>query len=292
MPAEYSNLLCETFGPVLRISLNRPERLNALSHGQDSVHENLTEALRVADAADEVRCIVITGTGRAFSSGGDVTQHTEEISSLTVWKGGARHTAWDNVIFHEEEDGDWELIHNLHKPVIAMVNGMCYGAGLILAAHCDLRVASDEARFGLIETRMGASGVDVFPYIIGHQWAKFLALSGEIVSAKRAQQIGLVLDVIPSDELWSRTLDLAQRISAMPRYGVMLNKRNIDGSLDMMGWANNKRFSQSHKAVIEAMAGYAEAADGQPLRQIMAEKGFAAFKKARDRPFVEPWLPD
>ncbi len=181
MQLDYTNLVCEMFGPVVRISFNRPEQLNALSHGPDSVHENLNQALGEADADDDVRCIVVTGTGRAFSSGGDMRQGRQEMPSLTVWNGGARHNAWDSYMFHEEEDGDMELVHNLHKPVIAMINGMCYGAGLIFAAHCDLRLASDRARFSLIEARMGASGVDVFPYIIGNQWAKFLMLSGEII---------------------------------------------------------------------------------------------------------------
>ncbi len=98
--------------------------------------------------------------------------------------------------------------------------------------------------------------------------------------------------MIPHDDLWPRTLDLATRISAMPRYGVMLNKRNIDGTLDMMGWAANKRFSRSHKTIIEAMSEYAEAADGRLLSAIRAEDGFEGFKKARDTPFADPWLRD
>ena len=139
---------------------------------------------------------------------------------------------------------------------------------------------------------MGASGVDVFPYIIGPQWSKFLMLSGEIISARKALEIGLVINVVPHEELWERTLDLASRISAMPRFGVMLNKRNVDGTLDMMGWASNKRFSRSHKAIVEAMGEHAEASDGRLLRQIRAEDGFQAFKEARDKAFREPWFRD
>jgi enoyl-CoA hydratase/carnithine racemase len=292
MKLDYTNLVCETFGPVLRMTINRPERLNALSHGPQSVHADLNEALQEADIDDNVRCIVVTGQGRAFSSGGDMGGENPTLESLTQWQGGRRQNAWDNYIFHEEEDGDMELVHNLHKPVIAMINGLCYGAGLIFAAHCDLLIASDQAKFSLIESRMGASGVDVFPYLVGPQWAKFLMISGEIISAQRAQQIGLVLEVIPHQELWERTLDLASRISAMPRFGVMLNKRNIDGTLDMMGWSSNKRFSRSHKALIEAMADRAQATDGRLLRAIISEEGFQAFKEARDQPFREPWLRD
>lgn len=290
MATTYSNILSDSFGAVRRLSINRPERLNALSHGPGSVHDELNKAMVEADGDDDVRCIVITGVGRAFSSGGDTRADRTEMPSLTRWEGGARHTAWDSYVFHEDEDSDMELVRNLHKPVIAMINGMCYGAGLIYAAHCDLRVASDQARFSLIEGRMGASGVDVFPFIIGIQWSKFLMLTGEIISAKKAKEIGLVLEVISQEELWPRTLDLATRIAAMPRFGVMLNKRNVDGTADMMGWAANSRFSRSHKAILEAMDEHAETADGRKLRSIMAEEGFDAFKSARDAPFSTPWI--
>jgi enoyl-CoA hydratase/carnithine racemase len=288
----YANLLCDQFGAVIRISINRPERLNALSYGPGSVIDDLNRALRDADSDDEIRCIVVTGEGRAFSSGGDTRSQAPEVPSLTRWEGGPRHTAWDNFVFHEEAMAPLELVRNLHKPVIAMINGMCYGAALMYAAHCDLRIASDGATFSLIEARMGASGADVFSFLIGVQWTKFLILTGEIISASKAKEIGLVLEVIPQDDLWPRTLDLATRIASMPRFGVMLNKANVEGAMDMMGWSANKRFSRSHKALVESMANFAESTDGRMLREILAEDGFAAFKTARDAGFAVPWLQD
>lgn len=292
MTTEYRYLICERFDSVLRITINRPERLNALSYGDGSVHGELEQALLEADRDDDVRCIVVTGVGRAFSSGGDTQAQNPEIPSLVRWEGGPRRTAWDQYIFHEEADEVLEYVRQLHKPVIGMINGICYGAGLMYAAHMDLRIAADSARFSLIEGRMGASGADVFPFLIGQQWTKFLMLSGEIISAQKAKEIGLVLEVVRDEELWERTLDLATRIAAMPRFGVMLNKRNIDGTADMMGWSINKRYSHSHKPLVEAMGDEAATPDGRNLRQILHEEGFDAFKTARDAAFATPWLRD
>lgn len=292
MTTEYQHLLCDRFDAVLRVTINRGERLNALNYGPGSVHEELEHALLDADRDDDVRCIVVTGVGRAFSSGGDTAAENPEVPSLVRWEGGPRRNAWDQYIFHEEADAVLEYVRQLHKPVIGMINGLCYGAGLMYAAHMDLRVASDRARFSLIEGRMGASGADVFPFLIGQQWTKFLMLSGEIISARKAKEIGLVLEVVPDQELWERTLDLATRIASMPRFGVMLNKRNIDGTADVMGWSVNKRFAHSHKPLVEAMGEHAATPDGRNLRQILEDDGFEAFKTARDAPFTTPWLRD
>jgi enoyl-CoA hydratase/carnithine racemase len=271
----YETIRYEVQGRAAVVTLSRPEVLNALN---DQMREELGTALRIADEDEDVRVVVVTGTGRAFSSGAEL--------------GGSRRreTVNDWFLSHERNDRWAASIHELHKPTIAAVNGICYGAGLILAAHCDLLVAADDSRFSLIEARMGSAGAAVLPYLIGPQWTKFLILTGEVIEAAKAKEIGLVLEVAPAAALLERVLDLARRIGAMPPIGTMLNKRGVDGTLDLMGWSNNVAFHRSHAAVTDAMMEHAVADDGRKLRAILREEGWDDFKQARDRPFESPWL--
>jgi enoyl-CoA hydratase/carnithine racemase len=276
---ELSNVIYEVSDRIATVTLNRPDRLNALSHGPGSMHEDIATALTMADSSDDVRVVVITGVGRAFCSGGDMRG------------GGApRTSAMDWLYFHEEEDVDNARIRDLHKPTIGAINGLCYGAGFIMAAHFDFLVAVESARFGMIESRMGNTSIAVFPYLVGAQWAKFLMLSGELISAQRAKEIGLVLEVFPEDRFQQKVRDLARRIAAMPHEAVILNKREVNGTLDMMGFRANKTFALSHNAVVDSMSDGAKAADGRVLRDVLKTDGFKAFKEARDAAFTEPWL--
>ncbi|WP_280421832.1 enoyl-CoA hydratase/isomerase family protein [Nocardia carnea] len=278
MAGRFAHLRYETENRVATITLNRPERLNALSHGPTGVHAELVAALAVADKDPEVRCVVLTGAGRAFSSGGDLQADPPHEGPL----------AWFR--FMEEEDHDFAALRDCRKPVIAAVNGLCYGAGLILAAHADIRIASSAARFGFIESRMGGTGIEVFPFLIGIEWSKFLMFTGELISAEKAKEIGLVLEVVDEDRFAERIRDLAQRIAAMPWQGVQLNKRVIDTAADMMGLHNQKVAARGINALVGSSSKDAEAADGRRLTDVLAQEGFKGFLRARDAAFRTPWL--
>jgi enoyl-CoA hydratase/carnithine racemase len=114
--------------------------------------------------------------------------------------------------------------------------------------------------------------------------------TGEIISADKAKEIGLVLEVVPDDELQARVRALATRIVAMPGNGVEMNKQQVNGTLEMMGWTANRTFSASHGAVLDAAAKGATLRDGRDLLKIHEEEGFKAFKEARDAAHKEPWL--
>lgn len=275
---EFEQIRYEVDGPVATLTLNRPERLNALSHGPDGMHHEITTALRLADQDQAVRCVVLTGAGRAFSSGGDLVTDPP------------RDGVVDWYDFMREEDADFAVVRDMRKPVIAAINGLCYGAGLILAAHTDIRIASSAARFGFIESRMGGTGIEVFPFLIGVQWAKFLMFSGELISAERARDIGLVLEVIPADRFQPKVRELALRISAMPPQGVRFNKHVIDSATDLMGLQNQKVAARALNAIVGATSRDARAADGRLLRDVLREGGFREFLRARDAAFREPWL--
>ena len=259
---------------VVELSLNDPDRLNPIGMGMLTA---LRCAFAAVDADDEIRCVILAGRGRAFSAGGDMD-------------GVSGDGATDWLSFYERFDEVLSAVRQSRKPTVAAVDGLCYGAGMMLAAHCDFVVGSSEATFGLIEGRMGAPCGGVFPYLIGAQWAKFLALTGEIISAERARQIGFLLEVIQRDVFAERVQALAARIAAMPPLGVRLNKQNIDGSVDMMGWDQNLLFTRAIKAVLQSAAGEARSADGVPLRDLLRREGLRAFIAARDAAFTTPWL--
>ena len=149
-------------------------------------------------------------------------------------------TTYDWYRIHSEMVEHLNRVQDCMKPVVATVNGLCYGSGVILAAHCDMVIASDAATFGFVEGRMGLAGIGMLPFHIGGQWAKFLITTGEVITATRAQDIGLALEVVRAADLAARVQGLGERIAAMPPYGVELNKRSVNATLDAMGWPRRR----------------------------------------------------
>ncbi|MBS1677066.1 MAG: enoyl-CoA hydratase/isomerase family protein [Actinobacteria bacterium] len=261
---------------VAEIALDDPAHLNPIGYG---VLDGLVDAFEEIDSDPEIRCAILTGRGRAFSAGGDMSGVTEE-------------TAEQWYEFYGRFDTALDRLRGARKPVIAAVNGICYGAGMMLAGQCDLVVASEAARFGLIEGRMGSPTGGPFPYLVGPQWAKFLMLTGETISAHRAERIGFVLETVAVDRFAARVDALAARIAAMPPTGVMLNKQNVDGMMEMMGWNQGAIYTRALKAVLQSTAGQARSADGTRLRDVLQNDGLRAFIEARDAAFKTPWLAD
>jgi 2-(1,2-epoxy-1,2-dihydrophenyl)acetyl-CoA isomerase len=271
----YDEIVYDESEAIGTITLNRPAQLNAMG---ERMRAEVTAALRAAEASPAARVVVLTGAGRAFSSGADIGPR------------GQTPTVHEMYLKYEDLDREMDVLRELRKPVIAAVNGLCYGYGLMLAAHCDLVVASDRATFSMIEARMGSSGATTLPYLIGPQWAKLLMLAGEVLSARTAERIGLVVKVVPHDRLGERVRQLARRIAAMPAAGVLLNKRAIDATMDMMGWTTNVLFHRSHAILTDSMVPRARTPDGRLLQEIFEREGFPAFKQARDAAFREPWV--
>jgi enoyl-CoA hydratase/carnithine racemase len=262
---------------VATLTLNRPDRLNAMDHGPGSLQRELIETLEELDRDDRVRCFVVTGAGRAFSSGGELGAAQE------------LNTAGDWYWFLSGEDADNERIRALRTPTIGAINGICFGAGLIMAAHFDFLVAAESARIGLIETRFGGTGIDVLAFHVGPQWAKFLALTGELLTARKAKEIGLVLEVLADDAFAERVADLGRRVAAMPVSGVEVNRRVVNGAMTQMGWGAQKEYAMALNAVANAQLPEATAANGRRFSELLAES-WAAYKEARDAAFREPWL--
>lgn len=273
-------ILCEIRDAVATLTLNRAERLNALDR---TMREALTRELARLDADDGVRCVVLTGSRRAFSSGADLDEdgaapHRGDVLDWYRFLEGTR-----------PGDAPFDA-SRLHKPVIAAVSGHCYGLGMILAAECDLVVAGESARFGMVEARMGTGGSTVLPFLIGAQWTRYLMYTGETIDAHTAKEIGLVLEVVADDELLPRVHDLAMRVAATPPHQVLFSKRQTDGTLALMGRLANEVFSLPNQAILNSLAQLAESPDGRKLLDILRDEGIAGLKKARDAGRDEPWL--
>lgn len=175
-------------------------------------------------------------------------------------------------------------------PTIAAVHGYCLGAGVLLAAACDLVIAADDARFGFPEGRIGLVGASPLAPLIGRQWTKFLMMTGELITAEQARQLGLVLTVEPAGELQDRVLDLADRIARMPTTGVAANRRTIDAVADAAGDSAARAAAVEHDAQTLAVADHASAPDGRTFRSIVDAEGIEGLKRARAEQYDAPWL--
>lgn len=216
-------------GGVVTITLDRPERKNALSHG---MVEELTEVLTAVTDDSDARVMVVTGAGDAFCSGADLTGLTGEDAA-----NGLAHMRQIHRLA--------SLLHEVPQPTIARINGVAAGAGLNLALGCDLTVASTEARFSQIFARRGLStdfgGAWLLPRLIGLHRAKELALFGEVVPAAEAERLGLVNRVVPPGELDAVVDEWAARLAAGPPIALTQTKRML-----------NRSFETSWEAQLEA----------------------------------------
>jgi 2-(1,2-epoxy-1,2-dihydrophenyl)acetyl-CoA isomerase len=219
---DYETILYELQDGVLSITLNRPEVLNAFNR---KMTEELQDALKKAERDDAVRCVTITGAGRAFCSGEDLKARTEE--GMTGF-GSTLKERYNPIILR---------MRNIEKPVLGIINGVAAGAGCSVALACDMRIASDKARFIEVFVRVGLvpdSGSSFFlPRLVGLSKALEMAFLGDEVGADEALRVGLVNRVVPADELQMASQELAQRLAKGPTRAIGLAKRAINRALSM-----------------------------------------------------------
>jgi 2-(1,2-epoxy-1,2-dihydrophenyl)acetyl-CoA isomerase len=206
---------------VLRITLNRPDRLNAFN---DQMGDELLDALKEGAKSSEVRCLVLTGKGRAFSVGEDLsTNKSSYDSGKPLSLGEVVKRRYNPIV---------QIIRRTEKPVLASVNGVTAGAGLGLALACDLRAASDKATFHEAFVKAGLvpdSGTSFWlPRILGLGKAMEVALLGEPIEATRALGLGLVNWVFPDESLGAETTRIAERLAKGPTKAMGLAKRALN----------------------------------------------------------------
>jgi enoyl-CoA hydratase/carnithine racemase len=211
---------------VATITLNRPERLNALTF---EVYRELTDTFAALREERDVRVVIITGAGRAFCSGGDVHDIIGELFNRDM-EGLLEFTRMTCELIAN--------IRTLPKPVIASLNGTTAGAGACIALASDLRLASEEARIAFLFVKVGLAGTDMgashlLPRVVGLSKATELLYTGDFISAAEAQRIGLYNRVVPADQLASATRDLAEQLARGPAFALGKTKEMLNRELDM-----------------------------------------------------------
>jgi len=205
----------EVKGHVGVVTINRPEALNAFN---DTVLRDLEEAAGIVQENDEVFVVVITGVGRAFGAGADLGQ----MSKLSAPEGKKLGELACSVFLK---------IENLSKPVIAAVNGYALGGGNELAMACDIRLASEKATFGQPEVGFGITpgfgGTQRLPRLVGVSNAMEIILTAQNISARRAQEIGLVNHVYPAEELMDKAMEMANLIASKAQVAVRQSKAAV-----------------------------------------------------------------
>lgn len=266
----YKNILYEKQGRIARLTLNRPEKLNALSA---ALLDEYVAALVAAEQDDEVSVIIVKGAGRAFSAGYDIEPGKpgeygagSVLGDLARMQGNTKKitTAW-----------------NLHKPVIAQVHGYCVAGGNDIAGQCDIIIAAENAIFMHPQIRrLGLSWQHMTTYNAGAQWAKILMFTGDPVSGKEAERIGLVAKAVPEGKLEEEVNKLAERIALVPSELLALNKAAINRVIEEMGLRNTLEAGME----LDVIAHNTKAV--QDFRRMAEEQGLRAALTASEAPFA------
>jgi enoyl-CoA hydratase/carnithine racemase len=211
---------------VVTITLDRPERLNALTF---EVYRELTDTFAALKHERDVRAVVIAGAGRAFCSGGDVHDIIGELFSRNM-EGLLEFTRMTCELIHN--------IRTLPQPVIASLNGTTAGAGACIALASDIRLASEEAKIAFLFVKVGLSGADMgaaflLPRVVGLSKATELLFTGDFISAQEAEKIGLYNRVVPGELLTGITLEFAERLAQGPAFALAKTKEMLNRELDM-----------------------------------------------------------
>lgn len=222
---DFEHLIYNVDKLVATITLNRPETLNALT---PAMRKSFAAALELAENDDDVRVIIITGTGKGFCSGGDVKAMNE------ARKSGKASVLDDRI--DPIRDRIVLALRESTKPIIAAVNGAAAGAGMNIALACDIRIAADTAKFGETFAKRGLhpdwGGTYFLPRIVGMAKACELIWSGKMISAQEAQDLGIVSQLEAPDELMRSALDMANSFAAGPPIAIRMAKRAIYRSMD------------------------------------------------------------
>jgi enoyl-CoA hydratase/carnithine racemase len=267
----YENILLERRDGIAKITLNRPEKLNALS---GELLDDLEAACDELEKDYDTRVVILTGSGRAFSSGFDIAPRERHgVDATERWDSG--HQAPKRLL----------RFHYLRQPTIAAVNGYAIAAGNVLAMSCDVVLASAAAQFGEPEIRHVAHSPFTFlPYQMPLKHANWLYLSGETIDAQTAEHFGLVNKVVEADALESEAWRAAETLAKVSPFASQLMKRSINQTLDKMGYSE----AFQHHLVLRGWEGLVpDVPEKDELNTIRDESGLRAFLEHRDTFFAD-----
>ncbi len=259
-------VLYERRGPAAWITFNRPEKLNAISRAMvDDLHGELARAL----ADDDVKIVVLTGAGKAFSAGYDIGEEVADgLRGANEWRDAL---ARDVGVAME--------LWSLPKPTIAAVRGWCLGGACELAMACDLIVTAEDARFGEPEIRYGSGPVALLmPFVLGQKKTSELLLTGDTIDAAEAYRVGLVNRVVPGDELEQAVAELIRKIAPTPLPTLRLTKLALTRAYEAMGLRAAVNANLDLSAILNAV----NSPEQQEFDRIVAARGLKAALAWRD----------
>ena len=276
----------EVSDSVARITLNRPDKRNALSA---LTLRELNQALLEADDRTDVNAILLSGAGKDFCAGYDLTDsYGGKADAASEYDPAAYRTragTLDDDIWFLERQQDLTLIMlDLYKPIVAKVHGNCLAGGTDLAFSCDIVLAADNARIGFPAARAnGTPPTNLWFYHCGPQWSKRMLFTGDTISGLDAAKIGLVLDAYPVDELDAEAEDLVRRIASVDAEILSTHKRVVNMQMELAGAKQSQRYA----AELDARAHLSQGPRRARFKRDMAEKGLKEALANRDAPFGE-----
>lgn len=277
---------CLTFdiqGAIATITLNRPEKRNALSR---TLLRELREALLEADDLRAVRVVILRGAGKDFCAGYDVSGLAPgDGYDANLYRQPGSVSIADDTWRLERNQADIMTLFDMHKPVIAAVHGNCVAGGTDLALSCDMVIAARDARIGFPATRaMGTPPMHVWLHNVGPQWAKRMLLTGDSLAGRDAARIGLVLKAVAAGRLDLETRALAERMALIDADMLAANKRIVNMGLELMGARTLQRYSA------ETDARSHQSAAAKDFGRVAREEGLSKAFKRRDAPFDDEYI--
>lgn len=261
---------------VRRITLNRPEKRNALNH---ELRGGILEALQEGDAAEDVRVQIVRGAGKCFSAGYDLGGGNEGQAAPWYTAGGDGH--WPR---HVTEG--WLRIWEFGKPVIAQVHGYCLAGGSELATCCDLVYMACDAQMGYPAVRFGVPDNHFHPWFLGMRKAMEMMLTGDALNGEECARLGWANAAFPAAELEARVLEMARRIAKVPPELAQLNKRVVHRQMEIMGLRTGVRAGSELCALgthTQALADFMAAAEKHGLKETLQARDsqFADYRAAQ-----------
>jgi enoyl-CoA hydratase len=269
----FGTVLYESKQRVATITLNRPERFNAIS---ETMPEDIAAAFGHANNDDSVHVVVLTGAGRGFCGGYDLKEWAEKPGTNP----GIQDMPWDPMIdynFMSRCTQNFMSIWRCHKPVIARVHGDAVAGGSDIALCCDIIIMNEKARIGYPPSRVwGCPTTAMWVYRLGAEKAKQMLFTGDLISGTKAQEIGLIFQSVPLEELDEAVNQLTNRIKGVPKNQLMMMKMMVNQAYENMGLASTQTFA----TLFDGMARHSP--EGIWFKQRAEEVGFKQAVAERD----------
>ena len=277
---DYQSIRYEVSDRIATITLNRPERLNAID---ESMPGEIREAVESADEDPRVHVVILTGAGRAFCAGYDLREFAERAEDPHT-----QEMPWDPTVdfrMMSRNTQDFMSLWRCSKPTIAKVRGYAVAGGSDIALACDLVVMAADAKIGYPPARVwGVPTTAMWVYRVGAEQAKRMLLTGDLIDGVEAKRIGLVVDAVPEALLDTRVAELADRIKGIPRNQLMMNKMMVNQALESMGLAGTQMLA----TLFDGIARHSP--EGLWFKRRAEQVGFAQAVQERDS--GDPIAPD